>query len=165
MEAIAAFRRAVVETDRAATAVHAVPLDEYTQVATFGQKVAATLMGVLGLMCLALAASGIYGVMSYTVNQRLAEIGIRMAMGATPGRVIGMVVGQGMTIVGIGLAAGVAGALAVTRLVGSMLVGVAASDPASFAVAAVFLAGAALASTWIPAFRATRSDPMGSLRR
>jgi ABC-type antimicrobial peptide transport system permease subunit len=134
-------------------------------VATFGEKVAATLMGVMGLMCLALAASGIYGVMSYTVNRRMPELGIRMAMGATPRRVIGMVVGQGMAVALAGVAVGFAAAVVLTRLVASMLVGVGATDPASFVVAGVFLGAAALGSTWLPAWRATRNDPMGSLRR
>ncbi len=162
---IPSFRRAVADTDRNASAVHLVPLAEYTELATFGQKVAATLMGALGLMCLALAASGIYGVMSYTVNQRLGEIGVRMAMGATPGRLIGMVVLQGMSMACAGLALGIGAALAVTRLVGSMLVGIGAADPASFVLAAMFLGAAALVSTWLPAYRATRSNPVEALRR
>jgi predicted permease len=164
-DATAAFRRAVIETDRSAFAVHMVPLAEYTEVATIGQKVAATLMAALGLMCLLLAGSGIYGVMSYSVNQRLGEIAIRMAMGATPLRVIGMVVAQGMMVAIGGLAAGVGAALAVTRLVRSMLVGIGATDPASFLIAAGFLLTVALLSTWLPAWRATRGDPMGALRR
>jgi predicted permease len=161
----AAFRRAAAETDRAAAGIHIVPLEEYTQVASFGQKVAATLMGGLGLLCLFLAASGIYGVMSYTVSQRIGEIGIRMAMGASPARVVGMIVGQGMRVAGVGMATGIGAALVVTRVVRGMLVGVGSADPASFALAAVFLGGAALLSTALPAWRATRSDPMGALRR
>ena len=159
------FRRAVAEADRNTAAVHIVPLADYTEVATFGQKVAATLMGALALMCLVLAASGIYGVVSCTVSQRMPEIGIRMAMGATPGRVVAMVVGQGMAVALAGLAVGTGAALALTRLVGSMLVGIGATDPASFVLAVLFLGGAALVSTWVPAFRATRRDPMVSLRR
>src|SRR5690242_19443814 len=122
-------------------------------------------MGGLGLLCLFLAASGIYGVMSYTVSQRLGEIGIRMAMGASPARVVGMILGQGMTAAGPAVATGVATALAVTRLVRSMLVGVGSADPASFALAAIFLGGAALLSTALPAWRATRTDPVRALRR
>ena len=106
----------------------------------FGQKVAAALTGALGAMCLLLAALGLYGVMSYSVNQRTHEIGIRMAMGAGPGDVVGMVVKQGLRWTLTGLAAGFAIALAVTRLVGSMLVRVDASDPLTFIAAALFLA-------------------------
>jgi predicted permease len=164
-QAIPLLRRAVSETDPNATAFHAVPLAEYTEVATFGQKVAANLMGALGLMCLLLAAMGLYSVMSYTVSQRIPEIGIRMAMGARPRNVIGMVVGQGMTLAGAGMAVGVVGAFATTRLVASMLFRVGAADPLTFVLAGLFLGTVALVATSVPAFRATRIDPMTSLRR
>jgi ABC-type antimicrobial peptide transport system permease subunit len=145
--------------------MHPVALSEYTEVASFGQKVAATLMGALGLMCMALAGMGLYGMMSYTVNQRIPEMGIRMAMGASPGRVMALVVRQGMGLALGGMAVGTVAALAGARLVASMLVGIGAADPASFALAAVFLGSVALLATWLPAFRMTRSDPMASLRR
>ena len=165
VQAIPLLRRAVMETDPNMAAFHAMPLAEYTQVATFGQKVAANLMGALGLMCLLLAAMGLYSVMSYTVSQRIPEIGIRMAMGARPGNVIAMVVGQGMTLAGVGMAVGAVAAFATTRLVASMLFRVDAADPASFVLAGLFLSAVALVATWLPAFRATRIDPMQSLRR
>jgi predicted permease len=159
------LRRAVAEVDRNASAVHAVGLAEYTEVATFGQKVAATLMGALGLMCLLLAGSGMYGVMSYTVSQRIPEMGIRMAMGATQWRVIRMVVGQGMALTLAGAAAGAVIALATTRLVASMLVGVGAADPLTYVLAGVFLLAIALVAAGAPAWRMTRTDPIGALRR
>jgi predicted permease len=164
-EASGLLRRAVTEVDRNASAVHTVALSEYTQVASFGQKVAATLMGALGLMCLALAGMGLYGMMAYTVNQRRPEMGIRMVMGATPGRVIGIVVGQGMALTLAGMAAGCVAALAGTRMVTSMLVGIGATDPVSYALAGAFLIAVALMATWLPAWRMTRNDPIGSLRR
>jgi predicted permease len=164
-DAAALLRRAVTDVDRNAAAMHPVALSEYTEVASFGQKVAATLMGALGLMCMALAGMGLYGMMSYTVNQRIPEMGIRMAMGASPGRVIALVVRQGMGLALGGMAVGAVAALAGARLVASMLVGIGAADPASFALAAVFLGSVALLATWLPAFRMTRSDPMASLRR
>jgi predicted permease len=163
--AIALLRRAVMETDSNAAGMHAVPLAEYTEVATFGQKVAANLMGALGLMCLLLAAMGLYSVMSYSVSQRIPEIGIRMAMGARPANVIAMVVGQGMSLAVAGMAIGAVAAFATTRLVASMLFKVGAADPATFVLAALFLGAVALGATWLPAFRATRIDPMQSLRR
>ena len=159
------MRRAVTETDPNAAAFHAVPLAEYTEVATFGQKVAASLMGALGLMCLLLAAMGLYSVMSYSVTQRIPEIGIRMAMGARPWNVIGMVVRQGMGLTVGGLTVGMLAAFATTRLVASMLFRVDAADPATFLLAGVFLGAVALFATWLPAFRATRIDPMSALRR
>jgi ABC-type antimicrobial peptide transport system permease subunit len=164
-QAVAVFRQAVRQTDTGAAAFHTVPLSEYTQVATFGQKVAANLMAALGLMCLVLAASGLYSVMSYTVSQRVAEIGIRIAMGARPANVIAMVVGQGMQMTVIGLAAGMVLSFAVTRMISGMLFDVTAVDPATFAMAGAFLGVVALGATWLPAWRATRIDPMQALRR
>src|ERR1019366_4053708 len=114
-QSIPLLRRAVGETDPNTAAFHAVPLAEYTEVATFGQKAAANLMGALGLMCLLLAAMGLYSVMSYTVSQRIPEIGIRMAMGARPGNVIAMVVRQGMALAVAGMAVGGVAALARAR--------------------------------------------------
>jgi predicted permease len=165
VQQIPLLRRAVAEIDANAAAFHAVPLAEYTQVATIGQKVAANLMAALGLLCLVLAAMGLYSVMSYTVNQRIPEIGIRMAMGARPWNVIAMVVGQGMTLAVAGMAVGTVAALGVTRLVASLLFQVDAADPVTFGLTAGFLGAVAMAATWLPAFRATRIDPMPALRR
>jgi ABC-type antimicrobial peptide transport system permease subunit len=116
-------------------------------------------------MCLLLAAMGLYSVMSYTVSQRIPEIGIRMAMGARPGNVIAMVVGQGMALAATGMAVGAVAAFATTRMVASMLFRVDAADPASFVLAGLFLSAVALVATWLPAFRATRIAPMTALRR
>ncbi len=165
VQTIPLLRRAVGEADPNVGAFHPVPLAEYTEIATFGQKVAANLMGALGLMCLILAASGLYSVMSYSVSQRIPEIGIRMAMGARPQDVVAMIVGQGMALTGVGMAVGIAAAFAVTRLVANMLFQLDASDPATFALAGAFLGVVALIATWLPAWRATRIDPMSALRR
>ena len=165
VRAIATLRRVVSQVDPNASAFHAVPLAEYTQVALFGQNVAATLMSTLGLMCLLLEALGIYSVMSYTVSQRTQEIGIRLAMGACTIDVIGMVVRQGMGVALAGLAIGLGAALAATRAIGSVLIQVNPSDPATFAGAAFFLLLVSLAATWLPAQRAAHIDPMTALRR
>jgi ABC-type antimicrobial peptide transport system permease subunit len=164
-QAIPLLRRAVIETDPNASAFHAVPLAEYTEVATLGQKVAADLMGTLGLVCLLLAALGLYSVMSYTVSQRIPEIGIRMAMGANPWNVIAMVVRQGMALALAGLAVGTVAAFAATRLVASVLFRVDRADPATFVLAGLFLSAVTLLATWLPAFRATRIDPLLALRK
>ncbi len=164
-QAIPLLRRVVMATDSGASSFHAVALSEYTQISLFAQKVAASLMASLGAMCLFLAALGLYSVMSCAVSQRAQEIGVRMAMGARPGQVIGMLVRQGMVLAIAGLAAGIAAAFAVTRLVSGMLIHVGASDPATFLAAALFLAFVALAATWLPARRATRIDPMIALRQ
>jgi predicted permease len=164
-QAISTLRHVVAATDSGASAFHAVSLTEYTQVALFPQKVAASLMGSLGLLCLFLAALGLYSVMACAVNQRAQEIGVRMAMGAQPRDVIGMVVRQGMALVLAGLSCGIAAAFVLTRVVSGMLVHVSASDPATFAGAALFLTFIALVATWLPARRATRIDPMIALRQ
>lgn len=164
-QAIPLLRRFVTRTEPSASAFHAVPLAEYVELATFGQKVAANLMGALGLMCLLLAGSGLYSVMSYTVSQRIPEIGIRMTMGASPRNVIAMVVGQGMSLALTGMAVGGVLAFAAAQLVASMLFQVNLADPTTAVVAGLFLTAVALFATWLPAFRATRIDPMNALRR
>jgi putative ABC transport system permease protein len=124
----------------------------------------ALLLAVFASLALALAAIGIYGVLAYSVEQRAQEIGIRMALGARRGQVIGMVLAQGMRLAGIGVAIGLAAAFGLTRVLSSVLFGVKANDPLTFAgVAAVLIAVAALAA-FVPAQRATRVDPVIALR-
>jgi putative ABC transport system permease protein len=113
---------------------------------------------------LALAALGLYGVMAHVVAQRTHEIGVRMALGAERARVMRMVVGQGLRLAGAGLALGLVGSLALTRVLSSMLFGVSPTDPATLATAALLLAATALVASAIPARRATRVDPMVALR-
>jgi ABC-type antimicrobial peptide transport system permease subunit len=126
----------------------------------FGAQLAAT-MGLLGLV---LAVVGIYSVVSYAAAQRTQEIGIRIAMGATPLDILKMVLRQGLGVVGIGLALGLAIALAGTRVMGGLIVGIKPSDPATFIVVVLLLTGIALFACWIPARRATRIDPLAALR-
>ena len=165
VQSVATLRHVVERVDSSASAFHTVPLTEYTQVALLGLNVAATLMSALGLMCLLLAAVGIYSVMSYLVSQRTQEIGIRLAMGARSSDVLGMVVRQGMGLALAGLAVGTAAALAGSQAIANMLVQVKAVDPMTFGGAALFLLAVALVATWLPARRATHIDPMAALRR
>jgi predicted permease len=122
------------------------------------------IMGIFAAAAMVLAMIGIYGVMSYAVSRRTQEIGVRMALGAARGEVIGMVVRQGMGVIAIGLTLGIAAALGLTRLLSTLLYGVTPSDVPTFAAAAFGLAAVALVACLIPAMRASRIDPAIALR-
>ena len=124
----------------------------------------AQLTSTLGLLGLVLALVGIYSVVSYAAAQRTQEIGIRIALGATRRDILKMVLRQGVGVVGIGLALGLAAAFAGTRVLADLIVGVKPADPLTFAGVAILLAGIALLACWIPARRATRVDPLVALR-
>ena len=124
----------------------------------------AQLTAVMGLLGLILAVVGIYSVVSYAAAQRTQEIGIRIAMGASPRNILGMVLRQGLSVVGIGLALGLVISFAGTRLLSGLVVGVKPSDPVTFIVVVLLLTGIALFACWIPARRATRIDPLVALR-
>ncbi len=121
------------------------------------------LLSVFAGIALLLSAIGIYGLMSYSVEQRAQEIGIRVALGAARGDVMRLIVFGGMRLAGIGIVVGLAGAYAVTRLLGSLLYGVKATDPATFAAVAAIAALVALSSTVVPARRASAIDPADAL--
>jgi predicted permease len=123
-----------------------------------------TLLGLFALVALALAGQGIYGVMVLSVSQRTREIGIRMALGADRGRLVRMVVGGGLRMALLGVALGLAGALAATRVLASLVYGVSTTDPLTMAATAAMLLGAAALASWVPAMRAARVDPAVSLR-
>jgi putative ABC transport system permease protein len=122
------------------------------------------LLGVFAAVALILAAVGIYGVMAYTVTQRTHEIGVRMALGATAREVLALVLGQGLRLVVVGLALGLLTAMALARVIQSMLFGISATDPLTFAAVSAILAAVALLATYLPARRATRVDPLVAMR-
>lgn len=122
-----------------------------------------SLMTVFGLLALVLAVVGLYGVMAYSVSQRCKEIGVRMVLGATRGSVLGLVFRQGAVMVGTGLVVGLAGALALSRVLQSLLFGVGAKDPAVFTAVPVVLAAVAAAAVFLPAHRAAGVDPVRTL--
>jgi predicted permease len=122
------------------------------------------LIGFFGITALLLATAGVFGVMAYSVSRRRREIGVRVALGARRSDVLRMVLGQGLRTILIGLAIGIAGSLALTRTVESLLFGVTPTDPLTFAGVTLLLVAAALLACYIPARRATRVDAMVALR-
>ena len=139
-------------------------MDEIRSESVASERLNLTLLSIFAGIALILAIVGIYGVMSYTVTQRTHEIGIRMAIGAQPKDVFKMVIGQGMLLALIGVGIGLIGAFGLTRLMATMLFDVAPTDPATFAVIAVLLTSVALVACFIPGRRATKVDPVISLR-
>jgi putative ABC transport system permease protein len=139
-------------------------MDEIRGEAVAPQRLNLMLMSIFAGLALVLAIVGIYGVMSYAVTQRTHEIGIRMAIGAQPRDVFRMILGHGMFLTAVGLVAGLLGAFALTRLMATMLFGVGPTDPATFAGVALLLAAVALIACYIPGRRATKVDPVNSLR-
>jgi ABC-type antimicrobial peptide transport system permease subunit len=122
------------------------------------------LLGAFSGLALLLAAVGLYGVLAYDVSQRTREIGIRGAIGASQAQIVGLILRQGMGKTGVGLAAGLAGALELTRFLRGQLFDIAAIDPASYAAVMLILLGVALLACWIPARRAAKVDPVIALR-
>lgn len=128
------------------------------------RKFNAWLLAAFAFVALLLAAIGIYGSISYWVKQRTQEIGVRIALGAQPRNIFALVIGRGMTVIFVGLALGIAGALALTRFISSMLFSVRPEDPLTYAVVAFLLAVVAFAACYFPARRATQVDPLVALR-
>ncbi len=161
---ISAVRREVAALDENLPPQNLQPLSETISLASWSARTAAVVLGVFGLLGLLLAAIGIYGVMSYSVSQRTREIGLRMALGAETRDVIKLIVKQGMGLTLIGAMIGVILAVAATRLIASLLYGVTATDPATFAGVVLFVIGVAVLACYLPARRATKVDPMMALR-
>ncbi|HXK06203.1 MAG TPA: ABC transporter permease [Verrucomicrobiae bacterium] len=128
------------------------------------RRFSTVMLGAFALFALILSAIGVYGVMSYLVSQSTHDIGVRVALGAQRGNIIGMVVRQGVELVAFGIAAGLAGALALTRVMAALLFGVSTTDAVTFSLVALVLAMVAILATWLPARRATSVDPMIALR-
>jgi ABC-type antimicrobial peptide transport system permease subunit len=128
------------------------------------QRFSGTMLGAFAVFALLLAAVGLYGVMSHLVTQGTHDIGVLVTLGAMPGNIIGLVVRQGMRLAGIGILVGLVGAAGLTRVMNSLLFGVSTTDTLTFATVPALLAAVAFAATVIPAWRATRVDPMVALR-
>jgi len=162
--AIDTLRREAASVDPNAGLFDAMPLEYYIAAPLFPLRFAASLLSALGGMSLVLAAVGLYGVMAYSVTQQIHDIGIRLALGAEPGDVRGMIVRRGLVLIGAGLGAGILAALAAGRAVAGMLANVSATDPLIFAGAALFLISVALLAGYLPARRASKIDPIVALR-
>jgi predicted permease len=140
------------------------PMRQIASESMSSERFPMTLLMAFAALALVLASVGMYGVISYSVTQRVPEIGIRMALGAQPGDILRGVLGQGGRMVAVGLILGLAASLGLTRLMTSMLFGVGPTDPLTLAAVVVVLLGVAMAACWIPARRATRVDPMVALK-
>jgi len=127
-------------------------------------RMGAALLGLFGALAMILASIGIYGVLAYSVAQRTSEIGLRMALGAQPRQVLGLVLRQGMLLALVGAGVGILVALPVARMAGTLLYGVSATDPLTYASITLLLMGVALLACYVPARRATRIDPLVALR-
>jgi predicted permease len=162
--ALGMARREVQQLDRALPITNVFSYAEILRQSLWAPRMGAWLLAVFGLLSLGLAVIGIYGVMSYAVNQRTRELGLRMALGANPGDVLKLVVRQGMTLAAAGIAVGLALSFAGTRLVGNLLFGVSMRDPLIVVGIPLLLALAALVASALPAWRAARVDPTVALR-
>jgi predicted permease len=161
--AVNIVRRAVHDADATAMISDVRTMDDVVAQSLARQRFSMTLIGTFASLALILTIVGLYGVLSLAVRQRQREIGVRLALGATPGNVVAMVVGDGARVTAVGMLVGIAGAIAATRVLASLLYGVSTTDAMTFVGAAVVVALVALAATYVPARRAAGVDPREAL--
>jgi macrolide transport system ATP-binding/permease protein len=159
-----AMRRQVRELDSRVPVFGLQMAERNLSFAYWGPRLGAGMASAFGVLALLLATMGLYSVMSYSVSRRTREIGVRMALGAERRDILKIVIGEGLTLVGIGVVVGLAGAFGLTRVLAGLLFGVSATDPMTFALVVALLLLIALLACYIPARRATRVDPMTALR-
>jgi putative ABC transport system permease protein len=161
---MASLQRVVSETFNGVRVRNLKTMEEVVNASVHQERVVAQLGGFFSIFALALACLGLYGVLSFAVVQRTREIGVRVALGAQRRNILSLVVGQGVRLAVVGAVLGIAGAFAATRLVSSLLFGVTATDPVTFAGVSLLLVMVAVLASWLPARRATKVDPMEALR-
>lgn len=159
-----ALRTRILALDNLTVITRVRTLEELVSASVAQPRFYTLLLALFAGIALTLAVIGMYGVMAYAVSRRTHEIGIRMALGAEAGRIQRLIVGQGMWLIGVGVAVGLLAARLLTRALADLLFGVKPTDPATFVVIAVVLIGAAMLACWIPARRAARVDPLMALR-
>ena len=159
-----AVRRELAALDRDAAVFLVKTMEQVVYDSTTGTRLPSRLLTIFSALALVLALVGVYGVMSCLVTQRTHEFGVRLALGAQTGEVLRLVLGRGMTPVVIGVAAGLAGALALVPVLAAFVFGIQAHDPATFAAVTALILAVALAACCIPARRAARVDPLVALR-
>jgi predicted permease len=161
---VSTLRRSLEALDPGLPFLQPRTMEEHMGAAMIAQRMGAMLLSILGAVALGLAVVGLYGVMSYAVNQRTRELGIRLALGADRREILGIVLRDGMRLAALGIVIGVVGAFAGGRLLASQLFGVSPADPVTFTAIAFILASVALAASYVPARRATKVDPILALR-
>jgi putative ABC transport system permease protein len=159
-----AVRQAIHSVDRNAAILFAKPMEQLIDESLWQRRLWSVLLNTFGLLALVLVAVGLYGLLAYFVAQRTREIGVRMALGASPRGILSQVIGHGVRLLGAGVALGLVAALGLKRLLASLLFGVTAGDPASLTGAMVLLGLVALLACYLPARRAARLDPVRALR-
>ena len=163
-QVVASIRQAVSRIDPDIPVFGVQTMEQYVDQATEQSRLSMTLLSSFGALALVLASLGIYGVLSYLVSRRTQEIGIRLALGATRADVMRLIVGHGMTLALTGIAIGLAASWAITRSLASLLVGISPHDPATFAAIVAILGTIAFIASYLPGRRATRVDPVNTLR-
>jgi putative ABC transport system permease protein len=161
---VASLRKAVAEVDRNSAVTNILTVEQYAAGQLQDLRHYATLLSIFGGISVLLSVVGLFGIMAHSVSQRTNEIGIRMALGASSPAVLGLLIREGLVLVGIGMLAGVAVSLALTRVIATFLWRVTATDPLTFGLVLLAMASVALLACYLPARRALRIDPIGALR-
>jgi predicted permease len=159
-----AIRQAIWSVDKDQPIVRVATMDDLLAASAAERRFALILFEAFGIVALVLAATGIYGVLSGSVTERMREIGVRLALGASRGNILALIVRQGMTLTGLGIVIGLSGAVVASQAIVTMLFGVSRLDPITYLGVIVLLAGVSVIACWVPAWRAARVDPSITLR-